>query len=1154
MIVSNDDILWSASDLTRAAECEFSLLRQLDVKLGRISAAETAGDPLMDRIAEIGLEHEARELARLSEGLAPYDVATGGGVCLIDYPKPYTAAVLAERRDQTLEALEAGADLVCQAAFFDGSFHGFADFLIRDDDAYRVCDAKLSRNERPKALLQLAAYADQLAAAGIPLTDDVELLLGNGRHVRFPLSDLAPVFRERRQRLLDLLHGHQAAESPAEWGMPGVLARGRCNVCSEEVAAANDLLLVAGMRMTQRRKLIDAGITSVDQLAVATSPVDGMSASTFTTLHAQAALQVAGGTEDAPVTADVFCPDHLAVLPNPCPGDLFFDFEGDPMWNDGNPDWWGLEYLFGVTEVPEPGAESPFTPFWAHDRVQEKQALEDFIEFVRVRREKHPDLHIYHYAAYEKSALLRLAAKHATCEAAVDELLSAGVLVDLYAVVRGAIRVSAPSYSIKKLEPLYMGDDLREGEVTDAAASIVEYHAYCQARDSGDAEDAAQLLAEIRDYNRYDCESTRRLRDWLLERAAEHGVTPRAAEPEVTKPSELELTPLEVQLREGLPESGRTPDEQARAMLAAAIGYNRREHKPFWWAHFDRLSSALTDWRDERDVLVVESADVIEDWAKPTPRSSPHRHVRLVGHWGAGSVVRDGEQVSTVYADPVDGAHDVPANAALGCSRSGVVVVSRGHDLDGRDVLVVDETLTKDCAPYSQLPDAVVPGPPPGTGGIDAAVQELAEAVLARGLHPQPGLDVLRRTPPRLSRAGLPRGGDSVDDIFDAVRAVDRSYVAIQGPPGAGKTHVGSRVVARLVRDHGWKVGVVAQGHSVVEHMLDAIVQAGLPGTVVAKKVGDVGVARAWTGIKDSGYAKFLEDNTAGCVVGGTAWDFVNTKRIDRDSLDLLVIDEAGQFSLAHTLAVSVAAQRLLLLGDPQQLPQVSQGIHPEPVDDSALGWLIGEHATLPEDFGYFLDLTWRMHPDLAEKDSKLSYEGRLRAHPRTAERDLAGVEPGLRVVRLDHQDCSVESMEEADEVVRQVESLVGTPWTAPDLFEGTRPLIAEDFLVVAPYNAQVHAIRRALDERGLADVLVGTVDKLQGREAAVIIVSMTASSVADVPRGIDFLLDRNRVNVAISRGQWLAVLIRSGRLTQFMPTSATGLLQLGAFVGICED
>ncbi|HEY9556929.1 MAG TPA: hypothetical protein VIR58_09345, partial [Acidimicrobiales bacterium] len=229
MIVSNNDILWSASDLTRAAECEFALLRQLDVKLGRIPAPEAAADPLMDRIAEIGLEHEARELTRLSKSLAPYDVATGRGVCLIDYPKPYTAAILAERRDQTLEALEAGADLVCQAAFFDGSFHGFADFLIRDDDAYRVCDAKLSRHERPKALLQLAAYADQLAAAGIPLTDDVELLLGNGRHVRFPLSDLAPVFRERRRRLLDLLHGHQAAESPAEWGMPGVLACGRCD-------------------------------------------------------------------------------------------------------------------------------------------------------------------------------------------------------------------------------------------------------------------------------------------------------------------------------------------------------------------------------------------------------------------------------------------------------------------------------------------------------------------------------------------------------------------------------------------------------------------------------------------------------------------------------------------------------------------------------------------------------------------------------------------------------------------------------------------------------------------------------------------------------------------------------------------------------------
>jgi uncharacterized protein len=281
-----------------------------------------------------------------------------------------------------------------------------------------------------------------------------------------------------------------------------------------------------------------------------------------------------------------------------------------------------------------------------------------------------------------------------------------------------------------------------------------------------------------------------------------------------------------------------------------------------------------------------------------------------------------------------------------------------------------------------------------------------------------------------------------------------------------------------------------------------------------------------------------------GYVVGGTAWDFSNAARIPRQSLDLLVVDEAGQFSLASTIASAVAAKRLLLLGDPQQLPQVSQGTHPEPVDESALGWLSAGHDVLPPEFGYFLATSWRMHPAVCAPVSELSYEGRLVSH--ASDRRLEGVEPGLHPVPVDHAERSTASPEEADAVVEVVASVLGRTWWSDGV---ARPLGETDVIVVAPYNAQVELLRQRLAEAGYADVPVGTVDKFQGREAAVSIVSLAASSADDVPRGLEFLLLANRLNVAISRAQWAAYLVYSPALTDSLPRSEEALAQLSAFI-----
>jgi uncharacterized protein len=333
--------------------------------------------------------------------------------------------------------------------------------------------------------------------------------------------------------------------------------------------------------------------------------------------------------------------------------------------------------------------------------------------------------------------------------------------------------------------------------------------------------------------------------------------------------------------------------------------------------------------------------------------------------------------------------------------------------------------------------------------------------------------------------------------------------------------------------------------------MLRAVVGAGVDRSLVGKKAS-AGNAPAGTSsstepeftvLSPTAFAGFT-NRDGGYVVGGTAWDFSNASRIPRQSLDLLVVDEAGQFSLASTIASAVSAKRLLLLGDPQQLPQVSQGTHPEPVDESALGWLSAGHDVLPPEFGYFLATSWRMHPAVCAPVSELSYEGRLVSH--ASDRRLEGVEPGLHPVPIEHAERSTSSPEEADAVVDLVTSVLGRTWWSGGV---ARPLDERDVIVVAPYNAQVELLRLRLAEAGYESIPVGTVDKFQGREAAVAIVSLAASSADDVPRGLEFLLMANRLNVAISRAQWAAYLVYSPALTDALPNTEQTLAQLSAFI-----
>ncbi|MCE1177915.1 MAG: TM0106 family RecB-like putative nuclease [Micrococcales bacterium] len=1162
----------SPTDLRSAGECEFALLRRFDEVLGRAQAAPAVADPMLERTLELGLAHE-------QEALRSLVARHRGHVVEVSRPQR-TRAAYASAHETTLDALrDPATEVVYQGVIAGERFIGIADFLVREGDSWTVCDSKLARSASVPALLQIAAYAAQLRSAGIPVSPSARLILGSGEQRDFPLDEIVPVERARRARLLAMLDRHQDEGGAVSWEDERWAACGRCDDCQAELAARRDVALVGGVHTSQRQRLLAAGVTTVEELAERTDPVPDLPETRLAALRAQARLQLRGEQANADgaghqVLSEVHTPEALAVLPPPSEGDIFFDFEGDPMWSEAGSSVWGLEYLFGA--LTHDGGPETFTPFWAHDRDEERVALRAFLDWVAERRRRWPDLHIYHYAAYERSALLRLAVRHSTGEEEVDQLLRDGVLVDLYAVVRSAVRVSERSYSIKRLEPIYMGEDLRAGDVTTAADSIVEYHRYSQARIEGRTDEAAGLLEEIRAYNEYDCLSTLRLRDWLLEQANEAGVVSAIGtrtgeeEPAALSESAQQLVDLELQLRALIGEvraTERTTDQQALAMAAATLQFHRRENKPHWWAHFDRMRLPVSEWQRGADLFAVESGAVDDPgWHRPPKKRVDRRTVRLRGRFPGGGAYTRGDSLIAVYRDPwPEGMDHQPEH--VHAAKGTVTVVEVAEVDDGRHEVVIEETLGKGMPQHDQLPCGLMPGSPLMTKSIDDALRDLGQEVndVWPALPEQPGVDLLRRIPPRLLRGpGLPEVGAGperfVDAIEAAVRDLDSSYLAVQGPPGTGKTYVGSRVIARLV-EAGWKVGVCAQSHAAIENVLSACVRAGVPGSGVGKEITESGRTPQWTVTGKDRLAAFAAEQPGGYVIGGTAWDLTNPKRVEREQLDLLVIDEAGQFSLAKTVAVSVSASRLLLLGDPQQLPQVSQGSHPEPVDESALGWLLRGEPVMPPGLGYFLATTWRMHPALADRVSRLSYAGSLAAEEQaTAARRLDGIEPGVHLVTVEHRHNTQSSPEEAERVVSLARELIGTLWDDPDDQDesgapiGARPLTAADIVVVTPYNRQAGLLRRVLDEAGLADTQVGTVDRFQGREAAVVILSMAASAREDVSRGMGFLLDRHRLNVSISRGKWAAYVVCSNVLTDFVPSSPRELLALGAFMHLVGE
>ena len=1106
MEIVDGGIQFSANDLVNHLACRRLTELNHEVASG-IRGAPGGWDSALALLRERGLAHEQAYIEHLKDQGQQVSIIEGVGVDDGSFA-------------DTMAAMRAGDQVIYQAALRHGCFAGRADILRRVDVpsalgewSYEVTDTKLARDTRSGTILQLSLYSDLVGALQGKLPEFMYVVAPwtEFEPQQYRTSDYAAYYRFIR---------HWLERSVGGTGMSGAYPNPKehCGVCrwsdqcSRQRREDDHLCLVASISTSQITELTERAIDRTARLATEPLPITWQpkrgAQSGYARVREQARLQVESRGKDIPLyeTLPPEPESGLALLPEPTVADIFLDLEGDPFVGRA-----GLEYLIGYLTVDEGGQEN-YSALWAFDQEEEKRTFEEFVDWVMKRWEECPDLHIYHFAPYEPSAFKRLMCRYATREEEVDRMLRAGLFIDLYRVVRGGLRAGVESYSIKELEQFF--GFTREVSLSAANSALF---ALSRALEFGDAKAIEESDMEtVAGYNRDDCASTLHLRDWLEnirsqllaqgEAIARPALVDGAASEEISE-RQMMIQALAERIAGDVDpwENDKDPQQYGRWVLANSLDWHRREEKATWWEYFRLSELSVEELANERAALA--GLDFIG--AVDAPGRTPVHRYRFPTQE---TNLRNGQ----------------PLRAAGGDRLGDLVALNTEN-------YTVDIKKRRDTADVHSA--AVFTHDHVNTGVLQEALLRLGHYVADHGITEdgpyRAARELLLRRVPSLGDEPIHASAETgLDSALRIAGKGDFGVLPIQGPPGTGKTYTAARMICELVRK-GRRVGITANSHKVIANLLGEAMNAAEASSLDLRAVRKItnqpeeDTPARVTLTKDNG--QVFQDLEGSCqVAAGTAWLWARPEAME--TVDVLVVDEAAQMSLANVLAVSHAGRNLVLVGDPQQLDQPTQGVHPEGTDGSALGHLLGDRQTISDDQGLFLEETWRLHPDVCAFTSEVFYEDKLTVRPGLDRQNIISSGPitgtGLRFGPVSHNGNQSSSAEEVEAVASLVNGLTdgASRWVGRDGLEHTIGL--DDVLIIAPYNAQVFKIQERLPGAN-----VGTVDKFQGQEAPVVIYSMATSAPQEAPHGMEFLYSLNRLNVATSRARCVCILVGSPEL-----------------------
>lgn len=1092
----NHSIQYSASDLINFLGCRH--LTELDRKtaLGEIDPPDWS-NPALVLIQQKGLEHEQAYVEHLkSQGL---------NVCELE----------GHSIDETKAAISKGYDIITQARFEKDGWVGIADILRKvpgesklGEYYYEVEDTKLARETKAGTVLQLCLYSEFLGELQGRIPEYMFVVKPGSDFPKdiFRFPEFEAYFRFVKSRFHQVI----LAEPVPTYPLPVA----KCDTCrwwkdcNTKWHMDDHLCLIAGVRSHQTKELEQQGISSLEIYAQEQKPFRRVpeqgNEETYKKIHEQAKIQLKGRKEKKKLhnLLPLEPLRGLNRLPEPSKGDLYFDIEGDHFYEEG-----GIEYLFGIAFF-NGSDEIEYKIYWAKNRMEEKGMFDEFMSFILKRWEVFPEMHIYHYSPYEPTAIKRLASRSAIYEQEVDQLLRSDRFIDLFSIIKETLIASVESYSLKEIEKFT--DYTRKADLRLASDARRRMSIALDFDDFSSFSEADFDLIEA--YNRDDCLATLELHKWIesiyQEQIAKGLDLSRLEDSqgeanEAIAEGEAYARALYDSLVRDLPDDPNdwVNEEQSKWLLAHQVEFYRREMRSAWWEFFRLRELEPNEMMEERKGIagLRFQSTLPESNRVPIDRYIyPPQEISM----DSGNEVYEpqGEKIGTIH----------------------------NFSLENRTVDIKKTGKTAGIHPYAVFIKEIV-----SNSGLVPSFHRFIESIISNGIDGsgpyRAGRDLLLKHPPRLSagRTLSIRNGETIDEAALRIALdLDNGILPVQGPPGTGKTHLGGSVIAELVK-RGKRIGVTAVSHKVIRNLLDKAVELG--------KEKGINVRIGHKAKMDLGDGTYLRDKNVclaalnqGIVVGGTAWLWADD--IFEETLDYLFVDEAGQMSLTNVLTISRAARNIILLGDPQQLEQPQKGAHPEGADISALEHVLDGKKTMPEDMGLFLGITWRLHPLITQFTSTLYYEGRLRSKEGLEKQKLDGNSPfsgsGLFHVPVDHFGNQSQSKEEVETIVEIVNHLISAKINWIDRDEVSRSLQQNDILIIAPYNAQVSALQEAL-----SGYSVGTVDKFQGQEAPVVIYSMTSSSSEEAPRGMSFLYNSNRMNVATSRAKCTSILVSTSKI-----------------------
>lgn len=1090
MKYKDEKIIYSPSDLSSHSSCNHLTQINKQHALGNIGDPEVYTNRILMVLKEKGIEFEARYLQELKD--------EGKNVVEISNEDPHA-------KKHTIDAMKAGADVIYQARLKeDGTWSGWADFLIKVDTpsnlgawSYEVWDTKLANETKAGTILQIGLYSERVGQIQAQSPENMGVIKPEGKET-YRFDEYAAYIRLVKKNLEDaILTDYETYPDPVS----------HCDICRwwnkcNSVRRKDDhLTFVAGMGTSQIKELGTHGIETLEGLATTALPVpfepSKGAKDTYNKLREQARVQFTSRqNENEPIfeTLGIEEGKGLNKLPIPSENDIFLDLEGDRMVE---PD--GLEYMIGYVHKGE------YNALWAKNETEEKQIFEQFIDLAVRLKQKDPSLHIYHYAPYEVTAFKRLMGKYASRENEIDTFLRSDTFVDLYSIVRQSIRASVERYSIKDLE-VFFGYE-RKMDLRELSSHKSQLELLLQTENIDLL--TKETKAAVQLYNQDDCESLVRLQEWLEEIRQDlinqGSVITRPVDGEgeagdtITAHQDRIQPLMDALLEDVSPiKSERNNLQQAQFILAHMLDWYRREKKSFWWEFFRLKELPEDELLEERKALSYLEYTGKRETVKRSIADTytfPYQECDL--REGQSLDDQDDNTIGTVY------------------------------DIDVENcVLKIKKGPTKKDLPH---PLSVMSLEYINPAAKEEAIIRVAEWVVQHGMESdsnpyRAARQLLMNVPPTLSEKREPHQ-ENIENTYDFASKLDRSYLPVQGPPGAGKSYTGSHLIVKLILE-GKKIGVTALSHKVITNLLSNIWKVaeaqGAPIEMLQKIGRDFEDDVPWqiTSTENTIQAAL---GTAD-IIAGTS--FMWSKEPYKDSVDYLFVDEAGQLSLIDTLAVSHCCVNLVLLGDPQQLKQPQKGVHPEGTEVSVLEHVLQGKKTISDEQGVFLTATWRMHSSVNAFVSELFYENRLKSKEHLDQQQILGSEfasAGLCLEEVDHTGNSSSSMEEVEKIVEIISGLTGGDVTFIDENGQEAILTESDIKIITPYNAQVQAIKQQLPA-----LEVGTVDKFQGQEAPVIIYSVATSNLEEAPRGMEFLFSPNRFNVAVSRARTLFIMVAS--------------------------